>query len=97
MDAHRNLPKKRISMDKLKFLNELSKQLCDALPAGLHNLKKDFEKNSHLILQRTFSQFDLVTREEFDVQTKVLARSRQRIEMLEKKIHDLKKQLEGKS
>ena len=78
-------------MDKLNFLNELSKKLSDALPANLQILKKDIEKNFHIVLQNTFARLDLVTRDEFDAQTKVLARSRKKIETLEKKIQELEK------
>jgi BMFP domain-containing protein YqiC len=81
-------------MEKPKFLNELAQKLCDALPPGLHTMKKDVEKNFHAVLQSTFNKLDLVTREEFDTQTKVLARSRKKIEDLEMKIKDLEKAIE---
>ncbi len=83
-------------MDKLNFLNDLTKKLCNALPPSLQTMKKDVEKNLHGVLQSTFAKLDLVTREEFDTQTKVLARSRKRIEMLEAKIKELEKIVEGK-
>ena len=83
-------------MDKLNFLNDLSKKLCDALPQNMQTLKKDIEKNFHTVLQNTFGKLDLVTREEFDAQTKVLARSRQKIEALEKKISELEKVMQEK-
>lgn len=69
-----------------EFLNKISADLCDALPSGLKTMKKDVKNNIHAVLQATFSKLDLVTREEFDVQAKVLARSRKRIEELEQKI-----------
>jgi BMFP domain-containing protein YqiC len=78
-------------MDTLKFLNELSKKLCDALPPSLHAVKNDVEKNFCMVLQTTFAKLDLVTREEFDTQTKVLARSRQKMTALEEKIKELEK------
>ena len=83
-------------MNKLNFLDELSKKLCDALPANLQTLKKDAEKNFHAVLKTTFNKLDLVTREEFDAQTKVLARSRKLIEELEKKVKDLEAAKKGK-
>lgn len=83
-------------MDKLNFLNDLTKKLCEALPENMKTLKNDFEKNVHAVLQSTFNKLDLVTREEFDAQTKVLARSRKRIEALEEKIRELEKVLEQK-
>lgn len=83
-------------MDKLQFLNELNKKLCDALPQSAHTLKKDIEKNFHTLLQSAFSKLDLVTREEFDAQTKVLARSRKKIESLEAKVKELEKFIQKK-
>ena len=80
-------------MKKFDFLNDLGKKLCDALPENMQALKKDMEKNFHTILQGTFNKLDLVTREEFDAQTKVLARSRQKIEALEKQIQELEKKI----
>ncbi|HSW69995.1 MAG TPA: accessory factor UbiK family protein [Gammaproteobacteria bacterium] len=78
-------------MDKLNFLNDLSKKLSEALPKNLQLLKKDIEKNFHIVLANAFSKLDLVTRDEFDAQTKVLARSRKKIEKLEEKIKELEK------
>jgi len=83
-------------MDKFNFLNDLSKKLSDALPQSLQTLKKDIEKNFHAVLQNAFTKLDLVTREEFDAQTKVLARSRKKIAELEEKIKDLEKRAEEK-
>ena len=49
-------------------------------------MQHDVEKNFHAVLQNAFNKLDLVTREEFDAQTKVLARSRKKIEELAKRI-----------
>jgi len=81
---------------KLNFLDDVVKKLCDALPPNLQNLKTDAEKNFHTILQSTFAKLDLVTREEFDAQTKVLLRSRKKIDELSEKLADLEKRLKGK-
>lgn len=78
-------------MKNKDFLNELADKLLNALPQGLHAMKKDVEKNFRYVLQSTFAKLDLVTREEFDAQTKVLARTRKKIEALEKKIKELEK------
>lgn len=76
-------------MTKKNLLKSLAAQLTDALPAHVGTLKKDFEKNCHSILTKTFAKFDLVTREEFDVQSKVLARTRKKLEELENHIKSL--------
>ena len=78
------------------FLNELSQKLCDVLPSGLQTMKQDMEKNFRLVLQNTFNKLDLVTREEFDAQTKVLARTRKKVESLEAEIKKLERFIENK-
>ena len=42
-----------------------------------------------MILQATLSKLDVVSREEFDVQTQVLAKTREKIELLEKQVQEL--------
>jgi BMFP domain-containing protein YqiC len=81
---------------KPDLLKKLASQLSDALPEHVSTLKKDFEKNCQSILTKTFAKFDLVTREEFDVQTKVLARTRQKLTELEAHIAKLEEQLATK-
>lgn len=84
-------------MLKTNFLKDLVSQLSEALPTHFSTLKKDFEKNCHRILSKTFSKFDLVTREEFDTQSKVLLRTRKKLEELENHIAELEKLLKSKS
>jgi ubiquinone biosynthesis accessory factor UbiK len=69
-----------------KFLDDAAKKLFDALPPSLQNLEQDIEQKFKEVLQTTFSRLDLVTREEFDVQVKVLARTREKIEALEQQL-----------
>lgn len=83
-------------MSKTNFLKDLAAQLSDALPSHIGALKKDFEKNCRHILTTTFTKFDLVTREEFDTQTKVLIRTRKKLEELEKHIKELEVLLHDK-
>lgn len=78
------------------FLSELAKNLCDALPSHLKEFKKDVEKNFGAVLEGAFNKLDLVTRKEFDAQTKVLARSRKKIDELEKSIQQLEDTLKKK-
>ena len=54
------------------------------------------EKNFHAVLQGTFNKMDLVTRNEFDTQTKVLARTRKKVEELEARVKELEKLIEKK-
>lgn len=76
-------------MTKTNFLKNLANQLSCALPEHVTTLKKDFEKNCHAILSKAFAKFDLVTREEYETQTKVLARTRKKLEELEKHLKEL--------
>ena len=82
---------------KKDVLSDIAKKLCDALPSNLHHFKKDIEKNFHGVLQGAFHKLDLVTREEFDAQTKVLARSRKKIEALEARLKELEKIIDKKN
>jgi len=72
-----------------KQLDELTDRLTGLLPKGIRDMQSDLEKNIRALLQSTFTKMDLVTREEFDVQTAVLARTREKLEQLEKQIREL--------
>lgn len=69
-----------------KALDEIASRLANAVPPGLNNLKEDLEKNFHAILQGALGKLDLVTREEFEVQKAVLAKTRAKLEDLESRI-----------
>jgi len=73
-------------MDKVSFLDELQDRLS-ALMQGTP--AADMQKNIRALLTRQFARLDLVTREEFDVQTKVLGRTRAKLEELERKLAEL--------
>ena len=72
-----------------KFIDELARQISDSIPAGVKGVQQDIEKNIHTLLQGTLAKLDLVTREEFDTQTQVLLRTREKLEQLEKTIAEL--------
>ena len=76
-------------MSKINFIKQLASQLSDILPENLGSLKKDFEKNCSGLLSKTFSKFDVVSREEFDTQSKVLLRTRKKLEALEEQLKEL--------
>jgi BMFP domain-containing protein YqiC len=54
---------------------------------------KDIEKNIRALLAQGFAKLDLVTREEFDVQTQLLARTREKLTALEARVAELESQL----
>jgi ubiquinone biosynthesis accessory factor UbiK len=72
-----------------QYFEDLAKKLYSALPTSLQNFENDIQQKFKEILQATFTKMDLVTREEFDVQTKVLARTREKIDALELQIQAL--------
>lgn len=74
-----------------KILDDLAKRLADAVPSGIRDLQRDLEKNFRAVLQAAFAKLDLVTREEFDVQTAVLNRTRTKLDALEQQVADMEK------
>jgi ubiquinone biosynthesis accessory factor UbiK len=72
-------------------IEEMVQNLSKAMPPGLTAIQQDIEKNIRAALTATFSKLDLVTREEFDVQTQVLHRTREKLEALELRVADLEK------
>lgn len=76
-----------------KFLDDLATRLANAIPGPLRDLQADVEKNTRAVLQSAFSRMNLVTREEFDVQTEVLARTRAHITELEQTVARLEAQM----
>ncbi|MCB1778237.1 MAG: accessory factor UbiK family protein [Candidatus Competibacteraceae bacterium] len=72
-----------------KAIDDLAKRFVEALPPGFRQFQTDMEKNFHAALQATFAKLELVTREEFEVQQEVLARTRAKLDELEKQVSDL--------
>ena len=71
-----------------KFIEEITAKLSEL---AANSPLKDFEKNSRAMLASVFAKMDLVTREEFDVQTEVLKRTREKLTELEAKLAELEK------
>ena len=74
-----------------KNLNDIVNRLLGSIPPGVKNLPKDLEKNFKSVLQQSLSKLDLVTREEFNIQIKVLARTRAKLQALEEKLNELER------
>jgi BMFP domain-containing protein YqiC len=77
------------------IINELAGKLADAVPADLSGLRDDVESNFRGLLQSGLDKLDLVTREEFDVQRKVLERTRDKLERLENELIELQRDTIG--
>ena len=76
-----------------RHLDELAQRVAAGLPTGLRVLKEDLERNLRLALEGAAGRMDLVTREEFDVQAAVLARTRARLQALEARVAELERRL----
>ena len=70
-------------------VNELAKRLLESLPSAVRGAQADLETNFRVVLRSTLSKLDLVSRDEFDVQTKVLERTRARLAVLEARLLEL--------
>lgn len=76
-----------------KHLDDLSRSFLDSLPPGLRVLKEDASRNLQASLQAALSRMNLVSREDFEIQSRVLERSREKLAALEQRVHELEQQL----
>lgn len=70
-------------------IEELAEKLAEAVPEGLKSMREDLEKNFRSVLASGFEKLDLVTREEFEVQEAVLARTREKLEAMAERLKEL--------
>lgn len=75
-------------MDKTEA-DELLRRLLEGLPASLQAARSDLEAHFGRVLQSGLKRLDLVTREEFDAQARVLMRSRELLASLEARVAEL--------
>ena len=66
-------------MINAKKIEEIAKQVSDAIPSGLKNMAADFEDKTKTVLQRKLAQLDVFSREEFDVQTQVILKTPEKL------------------
>ena len=76
-------------MDKQNFFNDMQAKISQAIE---NSPAKDIEKNVKAMMSQGFSKLDLVTREEFDIQAQVLAKTRVKLEALEARVAALEAQ-----
>jgi ubiquinone biosynthesis accessory factor UbiK len=80
--------------DSPKFsLDDLARQLAEAVPENLRELGEDLQRNFKSMLQSGLARMDVVTREEFEVQRAVLERTRAKLEALELRLAELEREL----
>jgi BMFP domain-containing protein YqiC len=70
-------------------IDNIASRLAEAVPQGLKSVREDLEQNFRGVLRASLSKLDLVTREEFEVQEAVLAKTRAKLEALEAKVREL--------
>ena len=76
-------------MIDLAQLDELARRLSSLVPPGLREGREELQQNFKSVLQSGLGKLDLVTREEFDVQRAVLARTREKLEAIERSLSRL--------
>jgi BMFP domain-containing protein YqiC len=74
-----------------RLIDDLARRLASAVPENLVALRRDLETNFKGVLQSQLTRLDLVTREEFDVQSAVLKRTREKLTALEQRLAELEK------
>ena len=72
-------------------IENIASKLAEAVPEGLRSVREDLESNFRAVLRASLAKLDLVTREEFEVQEAVLAKTRQKLEALEARLEDIEK------
>ncbi len=72
-------------------INRLSDKINQLLPPELRQVKSDFDTRLKSLLQQKLSELEFVSREEFDIQSGVLQRTRAKLEALEAKLKALEK------
>ena len=76
-------------------VEDMARRLLESIPPSLRAAQADLEANFRSVLRSGLSKMDLTTREEFDTQTRVLARTRELVEQLEARVAELEARLRG--
>ena len=79
-----------------KKLEEIAKNISNAIPPGVKNMADEAEGKIKQVLQAQLNKLDFVSREEFDVQSQVLIRTREKLEALEARLAALEPRAEDK-
>jgi BMFP domain-containing protein YqiC len=77
-------------MDNFR-IDEIAKRLLEKVPPGLRSMQQDLESNFRAVLRSSLGKLDLVSRDEFDTQARVLERTRTRLEQLEEQVRALER------
>lgn len=80
-------------IDPRRF-DDLARRIQANLPPGIEGVREDATRNIRALIAAGIARMDLVEREEFDVQSAVLARTREKLETLERRVRQLEASLE---
>ncbi len=72
-------------MESLR-IDDLARRLLEQVPPAMRAVRQELETSFRAVLRERLSKLDLVTRDEFDAQTRVLERTRARLEALEARL-----------
>ena len=76
-------------MIDLAQLDELARRLSSLVPPGLREGREELQQNFKSVLQTGLGKLELVTREDFEVQRAVLARTREKLDAIERSVANL--------
>ncbi|TMO46353.1 ubiquinone biosynthesis accessory factor UbiK [Pseudoalteromonas ruthenica] len=76
-------------------IEEIARQIGSNMPKGMRDMVENFESKTKQVLQNKLSEMDFVSREEFDIQSQVLVRTREKLTALEQKVALLEAQIQG--
>lgn len=79
-----------------KKIEQIAKQIHESMPQPVKDLGSDVDQKVRQVIQGQLNKLDVVSREEFDVQTQVLLRTRQKLNDIESKLADLESKLSEK-
>lgn len=78
-------------MENKNTFDDLAKKITDLLPGNIQQMQQDLESSIKALLQSSLSRMNLVSREEFDIQSALLARTREKLDQLEKQLAEIEK------
>jgi BMFP domain-containing protein YqiC len=74
-------------------IDDIARRLFEGLPESARILRRDIESNFRAVLQASLGKLDLITRSEFEVQARVLERTRSQVEQLEQRIAAMERRI----
>ena len=74
-------------------INRLSEKIHQLLPPGLQQVKSDFDARLKTLLQQQLANYEMVSREEFELQQRVLERTREKLEAVESRLREIEQSL----